>query len=1336
MKKYKYIIGLALSLLVVSSATAQRVSNDNEDGVYKIDRMSRRAFVPGEVLVKFKDASPVQVRRARGQYQSVSQITVNAVLEEFATIDMEQLLPKQNPKRTMRRAKAYNGETIAEKDLSQLYSVKINSQRPDSVRLLIDRLKALPEVEYAEPNYKAYIMGEPAEGDVICSNPNQNPLYSQQWGPAFCGVDKLWTKPIVNAKRPIIAILDTGVDISHPDLAENIWTNTQESEGEEGYDDDNDGFVDDVHGWDFVNNSPKMADYNSHGTHVAGIAAAADNGVGIIGANPMAQIMPITVMQSDGSGDVRTIVKGIEYAVEHGATVINMSLGMSAYSQVLRETLGYAYQTAALVAAAGNDGTLIYDRPVYPGAHSFVLGVMATNSYGKLAGFSNYDPDGPTFSTHKDLIDVEGINYELSAPGSKILSTIPGGNYKKMDGTSMATPLVAGAISSLQMLKQYDNQEILWGDLLHGNNNFEAIYNITERPAELDIISLTWINTNGEEVQPDDLNAGETYSIYPTVRTTWGEANSVKFHLAVGEYEDASLVDITNNDVNFGNVLHPYAREKSKNPITLKVSPDCADARHIRLVLTTICNESTESNIQEFSAVVNNMVTFGGIIDKNTTLTADHTYHVNVNIAVPQGVTLTIQPGTRLEFDEGLGIRSFGKLIAKGTPEKPIVFTKHSESFWGGISSVQNGDYNKQDTLSYCIMEYMGGDNYRFPYLKDCVLTNLEGGTWIYDSWKGERVNIINNINRNPVNWYTGLKLWGEGYKYSNFVNNYNSGDDQDVNMRSCPEWSGFHNNNHFNVGPGWAVCVTSTSPELIRNEQPSYLGSASESIVRSHVWDIEKSYGQSPTYVVFAKADLSNMLTEPVHEAHGIVWKVVVNGYDAQDEYEQLPPLGVGQHKFEVYFNRPMNKAVAPKVSFGVRSPYTQHAVDEDGYWNEEGTIYTVYTTITGKTQSDGVNRIYVYGAEDNEYFECPYENTRFNINIQAIGSLASGFVAKPKMGKVELEWNNENNDFTDGIGFNVYRYSYHDEWLDVTDEYGNKIWDDETNTWQKGWIPVADTIRINQNIIDIEATTYTDYDVVPGETYYYYYKVLSTDLKEFDVSNVVAATPLTSTLGDANGSGEVDVADVITTVGYITEQNPQPFIFEAADMNADQQVDIVDVVGIVQAILNPNAQAHAYIESSATYTVENGILYVESPIALAGIQAQLKLSEEVKVKSEKFATTQDLNGFENASAWLSDNDYLFLGYSMSGKTLTAGKHALLYIGDAQVNTLRLSDAQGHNVTAIAANTTAINRMGSDVMNVKGIYDLQGRKLSTANSPLSTLPKGVYIINGKKGVK
>lgn len=110
---------------------------------------------------------------------------------------------------------------------------------------------------------------------------------------------------------PVIAILDTGVDITHPDLADNIWTNQLEIDGAEGRDDDGNGFTDDLHGWDFVNQSPRMRDNNGHGTHCAGIAAAVGgNGIGITGANPDAYIMPVTILQSNGTGDVATIIRG------------------------------------------------------------------------------------------------------------------------------------------------------------------------------------------------------------------------------------------------------------------------------------------------------------------------------------------------------------------------------------------------------------------------------------------------------------------------------------------------------------------------------------------------------------------------------------------------------------------------------------------------------------------------------------------------------------------------------------------------------------------------------------------------------------------------------------------------------------------------------------------------------------------------------------------------------------------------------------------------------------------------------------------------------------------
>ena len=155
---------------------------------------------------------------------------------------------------------------------------------------------------------------------------------------------------------------------------------------------------------------------------------------------------------------------------------------------------------------------------------------------------------------------------------------------------------------------------------------------------------------------------------------------------------------------------------------------------------------------------------------------------------------------------------------------------------------------------------------------------------------------------------------------------------------------------------------------------------------------------------------------------------------------------------------------------------------------------------------------------------------------------------------------------------------------------------------------------------------------------------------------------------------------------------------------------------------------------EATAIYTIENGTMYVESNVALGGVQTQLTLKERAKTDEPRVA--EELDGFETASTWLSDNDYLFLAYSLSGKTMPPGKHALLHIGDIEIASLRLSDTQGKNVKAVSNDVTRISRMGSDVIHVNGIYSLGGQKLSGNVNDLKKLPKGVYIVNGEKILK
>jgi hypothetical protein len=981
------------------------------------------------------------------------------------------------------------------------------------------------------------------------------------------------------------------VDIDHPDLKANIWTNTKESEGAEDYDDDGNGFKDDLHGWDFVNQTGRIGDWNGHGTHCAGIAAAVGgNGIGIVGANPDALIMPVTVMQSDGTGDVATIIKGIDYAVANGADIISMSFGSYGESKAQEQALGRAYQKAVLVAAAGNDGKCLNHKhlkegqdkpmPMYPASYTFVLGVQAMNGEGNITDWSNYDDNGPTYSAWgEDKL----YNYELLAPGANIESTYPGGNYKSLNGTSMATPMVAGALSRLIQSKEYANKEYLFGDLINacsstGGLDIYKAFSIKDedRIPELSFVTYEMddsTNVGDGDGRPD---AGEVIDIYPIVRNSWGKAKNIKLSIELGENEDPQIVEFIKKEADFGSELSAYGKGKSVEPLRIKINDKCADNRHIHLVIKGTCDGMEGEITQDITLTVENGVEIGGVIRKDMTLYPNVHYIVTKNLAIPEGVTLTIKPGTKLEFKDTY-FTNKGTINAVGKPDSLIVLE--------GIDS-------KDNILSGANIDLSG---FSYTELKKSHINDFYGN---YNNViiNNNEINISHNTHKNyGCNIYNNtiyILHKGDGFfEKSNLINNYAY--DYDIAKIELDQFGSSNIWNTENV-------VINKGSTVYTPDFPNYFGSSKEATVRKGILDIYNNYGTT-------EYDLSNMLTRPNAEAHGVVWKVVVDGYDAQDEFDMLPPLGVGKHKFEVYFNRPMRTSVTPMVAMGVRMPYTQIPIAEEGTWSADSLVYTTYLTITGKTGADGLNRIYVDGAKDNEGFEIPIENSRFNVNVQAAGSLSTGFMGEAGLGKVTLSWNDVQNSFDDFLGYNLYRYT------------------------DKG-----DTIKVNKQLLDNETLEYVDYDVVPGTTYCYQYKVITTDLKETDPSNVVAVTPMTSTLGDANGSGNVDVADVITTVNYASGQEPKPFIFEAADVNTDLQIDILDVVGIIRTILNPNADVSSMAMATATYTVENGIVYVDSPVNLAGVQIQIATE-----KGSEVTATGEMEGFEQASSWLSDNDF-----------------------------------------------------------------------------------------------
>ena len=290
-----YFLPLVLSLILAMPAVGQDRNNDDE--VVKLDQHTRYNCKPNEVSVKFNDYSDIKLG-AKGDKAFASASSkaagINAVLEGYKVSNIEQLLPNFVMPKAPRKAKSYGGQDVVEKDLSQLHLIVLDEKSPKNHYQLIEELKQLPEVEYAEPNYICYALGTPSEGEMLSdalkadhkSTGNglnaksqfatNDPMYSTQWGFDAVGLNQLLQQPKLDstAARKIIAIIDTGVDVDHADLADNIWTNDAEANGAANQDDDGNGLADDVHGYDFVNQTGDMHDFNSHGTHCAGIAAA------------------------------------------------------------------------------------------------------------------------------------------------------------------------------------------------------------------------------------------------------------------------------------------------------------------------------------------------------------------------------------------------------------------------------------------------------------------------------------------------------------------------------------------------------------------------------------------------------------------------------------------------------------------------------------------------------------------------------------------------------------------------------------------------------------------------------------------------------------------------------------------------------------------------------------------------------------------------------------------------------------------------------------------------------------------------------------------------------
>jgi len=1245
--KITLLLVIMFGLLTILPAKAQQVLFKNlpKDSVVRSSSRMVYDYVPGEMIVKFKDN--VQVKSTGAKLKSASAVT-DALQTKYNVQKTEPLFPGENRLKSAQMLTAPNGKQFLQPSLHNIFKLKIADEK-QLMNAISDFKADTANVVYAEPNYIISICNDSPVGPILTEADVQklqlaktdptfkdtpivnDPMFNQQWYIPAVKADLVWPQTKGDTTQ-IIAILDTGVDWLHPDLKNKIWKNPNPSTNSYP-----DGIVNDIRGWDFINNDNDPMDDNSHGTHVAGIAAAeTNNGIGIAGVCPLAKIMPIKVFQSTGKGDVATIAKGIKYAASHGATVINMSFGSYARSLAMEDALANAYATCVLVASAGNDNLPIgpgkasqcsevnLGAPSYPAALSYVLGVSSPE-----ACFSNYDQDGPIFSAYTDL-----LNYEMKAPGTNILSTIPNGGYRVYQGTSMAAPIVSGIVALYKKQKPTDSQELLFGNLINSigtNVDIQNALSIVPVP-KLAVVTYEVADTldGDRDGRPD---VGETIELKVKVRNTWGQANDVKVGIAFKEFEDPTTASILTSEATIGSIS-PYATRFNVIPLKLKLANNIADGRDINFVLKTWYGDHQGETSQNITVNIENGIELKGIISNNMTLYPNKHYIITDNIAIPAGVTLTIKPGTILKFGDSKSMVVAGKVYAVGKRDSLITFTKRDlVNGWYCIKLENNSEFNSQ----YSIFEYAGynSNNSSYPQIfygdasmpkimncifknngsfggfqnlgigfgsgsiiqQNCFYNNIFGiyGISCNSQNQFKDNNIISNINRSSSLVCGGAIYYSNiNYKYNNIYSNYNNSVNKEINFTE--------DGNSFKI-----VKLDSV-----------YHGTTNEVLINNGIYDFQER-GQGIWF------DISNKLNQPSKKAHGIVWKVVVNGKDSQDEFDKLDPLGVGKQKFEVYFNRPMDIKYPPSVSMGVRAPYTQTAIAESGTWSADSTVYTAYRNV-GLTTGDGINTIRVAGAKDNDHFEIPIEDRRFRIVVSAASSSSLDFQAKAGLGKVSLEWNNAG--LKDLMGFNMYRM------------------ENKTDT------TLTKPALVNTTLIT--DTTYTDFSGTPNKKYYYFYKVVRTDMTESDSSKVVSATPFTASKGDANGDIKVDVLDITSIVSYLLGQNPQPFIFEAADVNADKAVNVLDVVGVANLIKAGKSavvdEANKYNPSIAYITLKPEIIQLKSDAQVQAVQFELQ-----GVDLEKVQLSTLLKGFELGYS-VNGDKITGLLYNLSGLTIPAG--------------------------------------------------------------------------------
>lgn len=583
----------------------------------KSEELQKPKYAPGELIVKFRPAVEedleTAVEKGRVSIASIDKLNKKHKVKKAKGVFVERRGKKTGQARSEFAAKSKNREkkfpgrakktpkNVQAPDLTNTYRIDVADANADIEEIAREYAKD-PNVEYAQPNY--IYETEMIPNDPYYASANSwGQGYDDMWGLKNIKAAEAWD--ISQGEGVVVAVVDSGVDYNHPDLKSNMWTNPGEIP-DNGIDDDGNGFVDDIYGYNFQGKTNDPMDDHGHGTHCAGtIAAVGNNNLGVIGVAPKARVMAVKGLSASGSGTTADLTNGIRYAADMGADVISNSWGSRSRrpsDPVSEEAVDYAYAKGCVVVfAAGNsnDDVAYYSPSNSPN----VISVASTDQNDIKSDFSNYgqlisvsapgggsaDADGSngpaTYKMARDILSLRANATDMYAAGDNGAG-LPSGicvvnsNYYRSRGTSMACPHVAGlAALVVSKFPNISNAEVAARIMGTADNNSDPavagrinaqnalVQDSKPHIKPVDVIVAELIGDGDQSLDP-----GEKVKLTVNLKNYWKDAAGVSATLAINSPYISSVDQAYSN---FGSIKQGGIASNSTNPFIFTVSPSC-----------------------------------------------------------------------------------------------------------------------------------------------------------------------------------------------------------------------------------------------------------------------------------------------------------------------------------------------------------------------------------------------------------------------------------------------------------------------------------------------------------------------------------------------------------------------------------------------------------------------------------------------------------------------------------------------------------------------------------------------------------------------------------------